>query len=154
MCPWITALLLLATIGLGALPEAQTYFGLTATDPIIVWGAGVDDNQTLRRQLLRSRNSTNVELCDLLKLRPRQRRLCRRARGTAAALVEAARIAVLECRFQFIAATDTGRQILMRRPPQSMIKRRLHLVWNSMTAARSSAERVRCGSARRACQNK
>ena len=75
---------------------------LTATEPIIVWGAGVDDNQTLRRQLLRSRNSTNVELCDILKLRPRQRRLCRRARGTAAALVEAARIAVLECRFQFM----------------------------------------------------
>ncbi|KAI0227272.1 hypothetical protein LSAT2_022276 [Lamellibrachia satsuma] len=102
MCPWITALLLLATIALGALPAAQTYFGLTATEPIIVWGAGVDDNQTLRRQLLRSRNSTNSDLCDLLKLRPRQRRLCRRARGTAAALIEAARIAVLECRFQFM----------------------------------------------------
>lgn len=48
-----------------------------------------------------SRTFSPSKLCEMMKLYRKQKKMCRRGRGTAHALMEAIRTSVLECQYQF-----------------------------------------------------
>ncbi|KAL8609353.1 hypothetical protein ACOMHN_008147 [Nucella lapillus] len=54
-----------------------------------------------RRGGSRRRYPSALHLCKLLKLHPRQERMCRRGRGISETLIKATRLSVLECQHQF-----------------------------------------------------
>ncbi|KAK6172047.1 hypothetical protein SNE40_018011 [Patella caerulea] len=71
------------------------YFGLTSREPLISLTLGYQDGLNNRDRY------SSAKLCEMLKLHRKQKRMCRRGKGIADSLVEASRLAVIECQFQF-----------------------------------------------------
>ncbi|ESP04245.1 hypothetical protein LOTGIDRAFT_180028 [Lottia gigantea] len=76
---------------------ATGYFGLTNREPLLslTWGY---HNTALERN---KHKYSSAKLCEMLKLHRRQKRMCRRGKGIAESLLEATRLAVIECQYQF-----------------------------------------------------
>lgn len=78
-------------------PTVLAYFGLTSRDPISTLLSNWEHNSIDER----SNMLPSEKLCEMLNLHKKQKRMCRRGTGIAEALLEAIRISVIECHYQF-----------------------------------------------------
>ncbi|KAL5005804.1 hypothetical protein ScPMuIL_016962 [Solemya velum] len=76
----------------------DTTNSLTSRDPLRTLSLDLEDNTVTRNG---QNTISSVQLCEMMKLQKRQKRMCRKGRGIAHTLVEATRIAAWECTFQF-----------------------------------------------------
>lgn len=75
-------------------------FRLSSQEPLITLTLNAEENLTVRRDVMIGQGA-GVEVCDLLNLVPRQRRMCRRQDVVVQTLLRASQLAHLECQFQF-----------------------------------------------------
>ncbi|XP_013420011.1 protein Wnt-9a [Lingula anatina] len=89
-------------------PQTIAYFGLAASEPLFTFKLDLGvSNRVSGSGQPRHKNSagpqTDPEICEMLKLNTKQKRMCKRDKngGVADTLVEATRLSALECQFQF-----------------------------------------------------
>ncbi|XP_062570951.1 protein Wnt-9a-like [Saccostrea cucullata] len=79
--------------------SSVAYFGLTSTEVLTL----TLDHPAFRDNRIPgvSRTFSPSKLCEMMKLYRKQKKMCRRGRGTAHVLMEAIHTSVLECQYQF-----------------------------------------------------
>ena len=75
----------------------QYIYRLTSRDPIITLLSNWEHNNIDERTNM----LPSEKLCEMLNLHRKQKRMCRRGPGIVEALLEAIRISVIECHYQF-----------------------------------------------------
>ena len=71
---------------------------LTSRDPV---RALAPDFEEIIKDIQLRQKVTSVDLCNMLSLHRKHKRLCRRGKGVAETLVRATRLSALECQHQF-----------------------------------------------------
>ncbi|KAK3762383.1 hypothetical protein RRG08_031965 [Elysia crispata] len=99
MLPWARGqALLLLWLVLGGVTDTRAFFGLTSRDPV---RALAPDFEEIIKDIQLRQKVTSVDLCNMLSLHRKHKRLCRRGKGVAETLVRATRLSALECQHQF-----------------------------------------------------